>query len=74
MCLSNKQAMIADWLSRSVHFDENLSIILPKVTNNNTNHNHKQWKLMCKQQILIWTGRYIITGNRHTKCVKKFIL
>ena len=34
--------MIADQLSRSVHFDENLSFILSKVTNNNANPNHKQ--------------------------------
>ena len=30
-------------------------------------HNHKQWKLMCKQQVLTWTGRYTITNYRHTK-------
>ena len=52
---SDKQAMITDWLSKSAHFDENLSFILSKVTNNNTNHNRKEWKSMCKQQILIWT-------------------
>ena len=66
---SDEQAMIADWLSRSVHFDENYLFILSKVTNSNTNHNCKQWKLIHGQQILIWTGRYTITDYRHTKLV-----
>ena len=66
---NDKQAMITDQLSRSVQFDENLSFILSKATNKNTNHNHKQWKSMHKQQILIWTDRYNITGYRYTKCV-----
>ena len=38
----DKEAMIADQLSRSAHFDENVSCILSKVTNNSTNHNRKQ--------------------------------
>ena len=44
--------MIADWLSRSIHFDENHLFILSKVTNIDINHNHKQWKLMHKQQLV----------------------
>ena len=59
--------MIADQLSRSVHFDENYLFILSKATNINTKHHCKQWKLMCRQQILIWTGRCIITNYKHTK-------
>ena len=66
---SDKQAMVTDQLSRSVHFDQNLSFILSKGLNNNRNHNHKLWKLIHKQQILIWTGRYIIAGYWYTKCV-----
>ena len=46
---SDKQAMIADQLSRSVHFNENYPLILSMTTNSNTNHNHKHWKLMCGQ-------------------------
>ena len=61
--------MIADGLSRSVHVDENYLFILSKMTNSNTNYNHKQWKLNHKQQILIWTGRDTNTEYKHTKCV-----
>ena len=42
---SDKQVIITDWLSRSVHIDENYLFILSKMTN----HNCKQWKLMHKQ-------------------------
>ena len=41
--------MIVDQLSGTVHFDENYLFILSKVTNINTKHNHKQWKLVHKQ-------------------------
>ena len=64
---SNEQAMIADQLSRTVHFDENYLFILSKATNINTKHNCKQWKQMHEQQIPIWTGRYTITDYRHSK-------
>ena len=57
--------MIADQLSRTVHFDENYLFILSNVTNINIKHNHKQWKLMHEQQILIWTGEYTITDKTH---------
>ena len=40
--LSNEQAMIADGLSRTGHFDENCLFILSKVTKINTKHNPKQ--------------------------------
>ena len=65
--LSNEQVMIADWLIRTVHFDENDLFILSKATNINIKHNHKQWKQVHEQQILTWTGRYTITDYRHTK-------
>ena len=39
------------------------------MTNSNTNHNHKQLKLNCKQQILIGIGRCTITDYIHTKLV-----
>ena len=68
---NDEQAMIADQLSRTVHFDENCLFILSKVTNINTKHNCKQWKLMHKQQIRIWTGRYTSTDYRHTKLFKE---
>ena len=58
--------IIADWL-RSVYFDQNCLFILSKMTNNNTNHNHKQWKLHHRQQILAWTGGYTIIVYKHTK-------
>ena len=71
---SDKQAMIADWLSRSVYFDENYLFIPSKATDSNTNHNQKQWKSMHGQQLFIWTGRYTITDYRHIQFILKFFL
>ena len=41
ICKSDRQAIIADQLRRSVYFDENYLFILFKMTNSNTNYNHK---------------------------------